>query len=158
MDLTAAAHAQGLSLEDPAVSKLRAQLFAEHEQQQRALLGDKGYHELQGYERTLAPRELMRSLAAVAVVEGVPFSPQQIEQLIGLAASASSGYRKGGTAGTIDVDWDLVLEQSRSLLSERQFALVKSSEPPGGGIFHARWNAELVKATRGAKKANSPKG
>ncbi len=150
-DLNAAAHSQGLSLSDPGVARMRGEIYAEHEKAQRALLGDVGYGELRDHERSMGAWDMVRHLSAAATVRGVPFSTEQMDRFVRATVNASDSYRKGQNVSTGEVDWGAVLEQAAGFLSASQLALVRTSEPPGGGIFGARWNSELNKATRAAK-------
>ena len=158
MDLNSVAQAQGLSLSDAAVSKLRGGIMAEYDQQQRVALGDAGFEELRTYERTSGVRKIARNLAALATVQDAPFSPLQLEQLVGVFANASAAYRNGGGASASNVDWDAALTEAAAVLSPRQLELIRTIEPDGGGILHARWSAELTKAAREESKTPRPNG
>jgi hypothetical protein len=156
-DLMAVAQAQGLSLGDRAVSKLWETIHGDIERQQRELLGEAGFQELKTYERTAGIRDVVRHLAALTTVFGETFTPQQIERLVPLIANTTEGFRKGQYASAIAVDWNAALAAAATVLSPRQIELISTFEPDGGGMFHARWNGELVKATR-PESLSLPKG
>ena len=156
-DLLAVAQSQGLSLGDKSVGKLWNDIQADVERQQRELLGEGGLQELKNYERSAGVRDLARNFAALTAVFGEPISPKQIEQLIPQLANASPEYRKGRFALASSLDWTTALAAAAGVLTARQFELVSTLDADGGGLFHARWNAELVKATRSPGKPEPSK-
>ena len=158
-DLNAAAQAQGFDVNDPAIVKLRGELYSSYEKAQRELLGEAGYRELKEFERTSSARDRIGSLAGLAAVSGVALTPVQIDQLLRAFADASPAYRKGGSASIADLDWTALEAAMGTILSAEQRTLFATQETPGGagGLYHARWNAELVRATRAEKAKAAPK-
>lgn len=156
-DLNAAAQSQDLSLSDPAVAKLRGEIFADYERAQRQLLGEAAYRELQDYERATSAWNIVRHVSAAATVRGVSLSREQMDGLADAIANASASYRSGQSMSVADVDWGAVEVRTAEVLSARQWEFVRTMEPPGGGLFSARWNAELNKTLRAAKRSG-PQG
>lgn len=133
-----------------AVSKLMSQVDADYEAGQRALLGEEGFRELREYGRTVETRTIASELAGAAVVAGVPFTAQQAEQLTQVLANASSAYREGGEASVWTIDWNQADEQARGILSEPQWTLFKTIDPPlsNNGRFNRRYNDAMSAASK----------
>lgn len=157
-DLQAVAAERGSSMEHPDFQKLSGALYLDYEKSARELLGGEDYTKLVNFGRTVSVRDLVGSVAGAALVEGVPLSAQQVERLVQALAETSESYRKGQTAMGIDFDWAAVELLLPGILSEQQLAFVRTMEAPGGGLFHIRWNAELVKATSAEAKARRSAG
>lgn len=157
-DLNAAARAQGFGTNDPAIIKLRGELYSTYEKSQRELLGEAGYRELKEFERTSDVRSNVADLAGLAAVSGLALTPVQRDQLVRAIAEASPTYRKGGRANlALDVEWPVLQAAMANILTEEQHTLFATQEPGGSGLFFARWNAELVRATRAEKAKTAPK-
>ena len=154
MDLTAIRQSQGLSDQDATVLKLQNENDAEYQAAQQALLGETRYRQLQDYERTIYVREMVNGWAGGAVVEvRMPFTTPQAEQLIQVLANTSSSYRNGGAVKPFEIDWDAADAQARSILSEAQFELFKTMEPPLG--VGARFQNQLYGAVERATKTEA---
>lgn len=151
-DLNAAARSQGIDLNDPGLVRLRGELYRDYEQAQRALLGEVGYVQLQEFERTAGLRNTVGSLAGLAAIEGVPLTMAQTEQLVLALAACSPGYGRGGAASVSDLDWNAVPAALAQVLTPEQRALLATQEAPGGGLFHAKWNGALTRATRAERE------
>lgn len=160
-DLNAAAESQGFGLSDPGISKLRGELYSDYEKEQKALLGEAGYKELVDFDRTSRLRDTVANLAGLATVSGVALTPAQTEQLVRALAESSPAYRKGGRASLTDpdTDWAAVQATLPVILTEEQRTLFATQEPSAGagGLLHAKWNAELLRATK-AEKAKAGGG
>jgi len=154
MDLTAIRQSQGFSDQDATVIKLQKENEAEYQAAQQALLGETRYRQLQDYERTTYVREMVNGWAGGAVVEArMPFTTPQAEQLIQVLANTSSSYRNGGAVKPFEIDWDAADAQARSILSEAQFELFKTMEPPLG--VGARFQNQLYGAVERATKTEA---
>ena len=143
----------------------RSAIEPDYQAAQRALLGDAGYDRFHDYERTAFVRSLVNGWAGGAVaVARAPFTTEQGEQLIQILAAASEDYRKGGQANTYGIDWDAADAQARAILSEAQFNLFKTMEPPLplGARFQSQFyrlvtQAQKVDATdAAARSTNAP--
>lgn len=156
-DLNAAAHAQGFDINDPAIVKLRGEFYSSYEKAQRELLGETGYRELKEFERTSGARDRVGNLAGLAAVSGLALTPVQADQLVRAIAEASPAYRKGGNASIVDLDWPALEAAMGTILSAEQRTLFATQEAPGSGLFFARWNVELLRATRAEKAKTAPK-
>ena len=141
MDLNAVMSEQGLSARDPALVKTRQKTEAEYQTAQREFLGDEGYRQLLDFERTAPIREMVNGWAGGAVaITRAPFTAEQGEQLIQILANASESYRRGHVTNTFDIDWDTADAKAREILSDAQFTLFKTMEPPlpVGGRFQSQ--------------------
>lgn len=154
-DLSAAAQAVGVELNAEEISSARGEIYSEYAVAQKALLGEAGYRALQEYDRTAGLREVVANLAGLAAVNGVALSPAQAEQLVSELAEAVPAYRNGGRASLLEAEPDAVQAALARVLTAEQQAVLATQEAPGvaGGLFHARWNAELTRATSAEKEA-----
>jgi chromosome segregation ATPase len=154
-DLHAAAQAVDIDLSAKEINKARGELYSELAAAQKALLGETGYRAMQEYDRTASVREAVGRLAGLAAVNGVAFSPAQAEQLVPALAEAVPTYRTGGRASLVDAEPTAVRAALARVLTAEQQAVLATQEATGsaGGLFHARWNAELGRATRAEKDA-----
>jgi hypothetical protein len=126
MDLAAIIETQHLAPDDPAVAKLRQQAAADFAAAQTELLGEAGWRKFRDYERAVPMRELVNELAGAMAISGAGINAAQGDALTDLLAGASPNYRGGGTASRASVDWDQVLAQARTTLTEPQFAVFRN--------------------------------
>jgi hypothetical protein len=123
--------------------------MSDHDTAQRELLGEAGHRQLREFERTADLREGVRGIAAAATIDGIPFTSQQTQQLIGALVAATPGTPGGNRLNTAGTDWAAVDARAREILSPEQFTYFKTIEPPNrgsGGRFHLQWNAALQAA------------
>lgn len=155
MDLRAAAQAQGLAPNSPALAALRQEAQDEAVAAQLQLLGPAGLEQWRQYDRADGVRATVQSLAGAAVLEAMPLTAQQAEQLTQILANASGKYRAGEKADPSDIDWSVVDRKAAAVLSEGQLKLFQQVEPIGGGAsrFGARLNDTFAKAVK-ADRAN----
>lgn len=149
-DLNAAARKQGIEFNDPGISRMRGEIYQEYDKSQRALLGEAGFAKLQEYERTASLRTLVGAVAGAAAVEGAAFSPAQAETVLQVLASASASYQRGRQGSATDIDWAMAEPQLATLLTPAQMTFFRTVEAPGG-VFHSRWNGELIRAIDGER-------
>jgi hypothetical protein len=149
-DLSAAARAVGIDQNAKEIAKARGEFYSEHAAAQKALLGEGGYRAMQDFDRTASVRDAVGRLAGLAAVNGVAFSPAQAEQLVSALAEAVPAYRTGGRAALTDVEPIAVQAALARVLTAEQQAVLNTQEAPGsaGGLFHARWNAEMTRVMR----------
>ncbi len=154
-DLHGAAQALGFDLNAKEIVKARGELYSDLAAAQKTVLGEAGYRALQEYDRTASVREAVGRLAGLAAVNGVAFSPAQAEQLVSALAEAVPAYRTGGRAALTDAEPTAMQAALARVLTVEQQAVLTTQEAPGsaGGLFHARWNAEMGRATRAEKDA-----
>ncbi len=159
-DLNAAAQSVGVDLNDAGLVRLRGELYRDYEEAQRALLGEAGYAKLREFERTAGLRNTVGNLAGLAAIEGMPLTGVQTEQLVQALAACSPAYGRGGAASMSDLDWNALPAALAAVLTAEQRALLATQEAPGGGLFHAKWNGALSRATRAerAKAASTKTG
>lgn len=158
MDVSSIIRKQGLAQPDEATAKLLAKADTDLKDAQRALLGEEGFRQLTEYNRTSWLRELVNGIVGGAVVVArEPLTAQQAEQLLQVMANASPSYQRGGSAGTSDVDWDIVDAQARAFLSPAQYALLTTMEPPlpVGARFQSKLYREVNNANKRAKAESS---
>ena len=152
-DLSAVARAQDAAGRQTVVT-LQARSKEEHEAAQVALLGAEAFGQLQEHERTTPVRNvIVRGLAGVAALEGIPVTPEQGDRLFlaALAASGSDAKAKGEQIVAM-INWSALDAQAQQILTPAQFALFKKVAPPSG--FSSRWKFELDAAIRRAKAAD----
>jgi hypothetical protein len=126
MDLAAIMETQHLAPDDPAVAKLRQQAATDFAAAQAELLGEAGWRKFREYERAVPMRELVNELAGAMAISGAGINAAQGDALADLLAGASPNYRRGGTASRASVDWDQVLAQARTALTDPQFAVFRN--------------------------------
>jgi hypothetical protein len=156
LDLRLIALAQGSGEPEPANAALQQQADDQLRAAQSDLLGEAGYQQLQQYERTLPARDQANALAGALALTSTPLSAAQAEQITQIMANASSGYQNGGKADlptpgnwefigplmlahkTIEetVDWDAVLVQSHSVLSDAQFGVFEAYVTKNQAVVH----------------------
>jgi hypothetical protein len=108
-----------------------------------ALLGAPKYRELVEYERTIAVRGFVHGFAAQLGGQA-PLNTHQAEQLTQALALASASYHSGKRAMPAEIDWAVVDQQARMILTPAQFALWSQgvAHNPSGG---SRRDLELTK-------------
>lgn len=159
MDLGALVDEGIVSNNDPAIAKLRVAAQAKADMAYRELLGEEGYQRFQDYQRTGVARGITRGFAAAAVMAGDPVAAPQLENLVQVIANGSSSYRSG-QAVTIDgIEWDIVDAGARSILSDAQWKLFKTSgDPIGWTRTESKFRKAVSKAVQAdaASKAAQP--
>lgn len=128
-DLIVVVRQQGLSMQEPAISKLFGDLETQYAQTRAQLLGVTGNKELQEFERTAILRELVSGSVGSATVAGVPFTSAQAEKLVQLIAASTPEFQKIHSAIDIaNIDWEIVDAQAREILSPEQFTAFQTLE------------------------------
>ena len=155
MDLMAAAQAQHLSPGSAAFMTLQQQSEDEMAAAQAALLGPADHAQWQDYERSVGVRGVVQNFAGAAVLEAIPLSAEQAEQLTQILAGTSSRYGNGGKADYNDIDWSTADRRLAGVLSEEQLKLFQQIEPLGGGP--SRFGARLSIVFGQAMQADRPK-
>ena len=140
------------------VLALQAKAKEEYDATRRALLGEAVDREFQTYSQTttLLQNFLVRGLAGVAALEGVPLSADQGDRLIKAAVeamSADSGVPIQARLKT--TDWGRFEGSAREILSTKQLKLFSTQDPPSG--FGSRAAAELQAAIERAQRAETAK-
>lgn len=127
-DILAAAKANGVDPNDPAIAALAKEGKLKYENDLRAILGEAGLAELQNYERGYAAREVVGGLLANLMFAGTPLSTEQVNQLTRTIAEQSAGYQKGERVAERgnDVNWAGVIAQAQQFLSPAQVDQVRA--------------------------------
>jgi len=134
IDISSAAHAQGLSPNDPSLATLRVAAGKETEREIEALLGEERFRIYREHARQTPARSMVDSLAAQLSARE-PLTPAQGIQLTRALAGASTAYSDGGHARLEDVDWAAVDRGAQTFLTPGQFAIWQqgSAHSPYGG-------------------------
>lgn len=133
-DLEAAAEAKDLADDDSAIMEGRLRIQREFEQAQRLLLGERGCQQMSEFDLTEPARDTVRGLAAVAVAAGVPLTVPQAEQLAQVLVSEGRRVNPEGWLSLSAADWTRIDPQARTILTEAQFVLFKTSDSGTGGM------------------------
>jgi len=128
-DVQAGADAQDISDLDEMVGRLTVQAHREFEAAQCELLGEENYRRTQEFAGATVAREMVRGLAKVATATGVPLSLPQAEALVPLLRGTTKA-RDDEVAHFQDLDWTRVDAQVRAVLTDEQFVLFRTTEPP----------------------------
>lgn len=160
MDLADVVRTQGKSASGGAVEALEREAETAYASKQRALLGESGYQQLQDYDRTSSIRGMVGAIAGAAVLEQAPFTPDQADRLVRAIANASESYRRGGVVNSADVDWEIVDQQARTILSPAQFAVFNSMDPgpTRAGLLQTRMYSLVARATAAERAAAASSG
>jgi hypothetical protein len=155
MDLSAVVIAQNLRFDDPAIGLLFKQMDTDYQAELRARLSAENYSRAMEYERALPMRTLVSGLVGTAAVQGVALTGEQSEQLVQAIAEGDRGYRAGGAANNMDVDWEAVDAQAATILSPAQLDLFQHAESAGQGRYSYRFNRLLNQARDQDKAATA---
>jgi len=90
----------------------------------RRVLGDDGFTSFEEARRMQPLQGAVSDISSMSVF--APFTPEQSKQLLQVVASASSAYQSGGKVTPQSIDWNQVIAQSQSFLSESQLNAVKA--------------------------------
>ena len=119
-DLDVVTVADGLDGASPELAELKKQAVEELRAEQRALLGDAGYRQLQQFNRVEPIQRLVEVIANATNFPPEPLTDSQAQRLAVVVENASSSYQNGGMANGASVDWSSVLAQAAGLLSANQ--------------------------------------
>ena len=151
-DIGAAALAQGLGNQDPAIKALRRQADEEAKAAEAVLLGPDGFRKLQDYYRSISTCGVVDGLAGVVACTD-PLTARQADELTKILANASRSYREGNGADLREVNWPAVDEQARAILSPSQFAVWQQGATPDARSGNSRSEIQLQNAFDQAVKA-----
>jgi hypothetical protein len=126
IDLKAAAASQGLGDNDPAIAGISMQQHDQLQADEIALLGQASYQQLQQYNRAQGALALVNGTAYFALGASDAFSYAQAAQLMQIMANASPSYEQGGSFDPKSADWDGVVAQAASFLSQTQLTALKT--------------------------------
>lgn len=90
----------------------------------RRVLGDDGFKSFEEARRLQPLQAAVTDISSMSVF--VPFTPEQSKQLLQVVTNASAAYQTGGKVTPQSVDWNQVIAQSQSFLSEPQLNAVKA--------------------------------
>ena len=154
-DLRAIERKRGLSPVDPALAAFRKVSAVEAQAAERALLGARGFAQLQDYERMLPAWGFVGRMAGTAALAGIPFSPEQATQLVGAMTKAGGAPARDGKVPLTSIDWTKVDTEAAAILSPEQLALFVRADPPGGAT---RWGMKMISAVLKAGRPSRPPG
>ncbi|HVS54603.1 MAG TPA: hypothetical protein VHD62_19765 [Opitutaceae bacterium] len=90
----------------------------------RRVLGDEGFKSFEEARRLQPLQSAVSDISSMSVF--VPLTPEQSKQLLQVVASATPAYQTGGRVTPQSIDWEQVIAQSQSFLSEPQLNAVKA--------------------------------
>ena len=90
----------------------------------KAILGDEGFKSMEDFRRLQPLERAVSDISSMSVFQ--PFTPEQSNQLLKVLANANSAYQSGGKVTPQTIDWNQVITQSQSFLSESQLTAVKA--------------------------------
>lgn len=94
----------------------------QRETQLHELLGDDGYRQYQEFDRTSTAQQLAAQLGEAMYFTATPLSADQAGKLVQILSQNSGDYQRGKSVSLPSVDWDAVLDRSRTVLTETQLA------------------------------------
>lgn len=107
-DLKAIAELKKLKDDDAEVAQLRTKADDTLQKNEKTLLGDDGFRQLQEFERTLPARDFVTSMATQLYHTNAPLTGDQAEKLTNLLAENNQSYVKGGKIDLAETDWQAV--------------------------------------------------
>jgi hypothetical protein len=157
LDIRKTMQSQKLAYTDPALVALRDRAEAEYQSSIENLLGGSGAKQLEGFEQTMMVRDLVTALAGRTTLEGAPLSARQCNELVQAFANASSSYLQGKPASPDTIDWEILGDRARAILSETQYGVFKTFETGAYGPAMSRLTTAIVQAAADdrAKSATS---
>jgi RNA polymerase sigma factor (sigma-70 family) len=127
-DIFAAAQANGVAPNDPAILALAGEAKVKFENDLRTILGETGFAEFQRYERSYPAREIVSGMMANLISTGTPLSAGQVDQLTLAIAEQSGSYQKGERVGDKagDVNWSAAIARVQHFLTPAQVDVVRA--------------------------------
>lgn len=121
-DIGAAADAQNLAFNDPAIAALREQSERQRQRELGELLGPAGLRAYEDFERALPVRGYVDGLAT-QLAATMPLTAAQADQLERALADANEAYRQGKRADPKELNWPEADQWIRGILHPDQFAI-----------------------------------
>jgi hypothetical protein len=143
MDLENTLRAQGLTWSDPAAQKLQTELMASYNADQKELLGEDGFSQLNAYDQDFHWKTMATDFAGAATLAGVPLTSAQVQQLTTLAVQASKASGAAQQAGVEAAYWASMDSQAASFLTPAQLDLMKTGEFIGPFGEGSRFQGQL---------------
>jgi hypothetical protein len=147
-DLGTAIVQAGVSFDDPKVREMYRPISDEFRIAQQQLLDESRYQQFGEYERMKDARSTTEQFAAEALLDDMPLTITQADQLARTMANASANFRRGSPVLS-DIDWSAVDAGAAGFLTQAQSKLLRGYEPPRSAQRWAQLYA-LVKAARNA--------
>ena len=116
----------------------------ETEKRVRAVLGEEGFKRYREFERSHGARELTEQIGSAVYTSPSPLSRAQAEKLTALFTQHSTSFTQGGSFNSSAIDWDAVLADSRTILTDTQWAALTAARE------RTRYAQALSAATREA--------
>jgi hypothetical protein len=121
-DIGAAADAQKLPFNDPAITALREQSEKQRQRELGELLESAGFRAYEDFERALPVRGYVDGLATQLAAR-MPLTAAQADQLERALADANEAYRQGKRADPKEMNWQQADERVREILHPDQLAI-----------------------------------
>ncbi len=111
----------------------------------KQILGDEGFKSFEDFRRLQPLERTVTDISSMSVFR--PFTPDQSNQLLKVIANANSTYQSGGRVTPQTTDWNQVIAQSQSFLSESQLNAVKAEAqlPQIMGLIKEFYDAQAPK-------------
>ncbi|HEX2854766.1 MAG TPA: hypothetical protein VHO24_16155 [Opitutaceae bacterium] len=127
LDLRWTGESQGAKRNDPVYQALRKQQEESLRADLQAIVGQAGYEALEQFRRANGVRGFVDELATGMTFAGQPMTLDQQDQLVQTIAEASARFQKGGSAMPWDANWDAIMAQAPSFLSDAQVAALREN-------------------------------
>jgi hypothetical protein len=127
LDLRWTAELRGAKRDDPAYQALRTQQEENLRTDLQAIVGPEGYKTLEQFRRANGVRGFVDELASAMTLANRPMTLDQQDQLVQTIAEASARFQKGGNAMPWDANWDAIMAQAPTFLTDAQVAALREN-------------------------------
>ncbi len=152
LDVETVGRARSLARDDAAVVALNAEIGKSHSAEMRAEFGDGMNERLMTFRETNWSRNIAAGFGGMATMAGMPIDAAQGEQLLAAIVAATERNTLGRIETPCRIDWRVVDQQAKQILSAEQWNLFRTTEAPGhhggGTRFVTELNDVLLQAAR----------
>lgn len=127
LDLRWTAESRGAKRDDPAYQALRRQQEENLRTDLPAIVGPEAYSTLEQFRRANGVRGFVDELASAMLLSDRPMTLDQQDQLVQTIAEASTRFQKGGNAMPWDANWDAIMLQAPTFLTEAQVTALREN-------------------------------